>query len=54
MKTVNDYEIKEIILNPMYVTYNDFESMKTQGFNVRWMEEDEGSDKNIFILLVEE
>lgn len=53
-KKVEDYEIKEIALNPAYVTNDDFEKFKSQGFNIRWMEEDEGSDKNIFTLLVEE
>ena len=53
-KYINDYEIKEIALNPAYVTDDYFKMLKIQGFNVRWMEEDEGSDKNIFILLVEE
>lgn len=54
MKKVEDYEIKEIALNPAYVTNDDFEKFKSQGFNIRWMEEDEGSDRNIFTLLVEE
>lgn len=53
-KYINDYEIKEIALNPAYVTNKDFQKFKSQGFNIRWMEEDEGNDKNIFILLVEE
>lgn len=54
MKIINDYDIKEIALNPAYVTNEIFETMKTQGLNVRWMKEDEGNDKNIFTLLVEE
>lgn len=54
MKKVEDYEIKEIALNPEYVTNDDFKKFKSQGFNIRWMEEDEGSDRNIFTLLVEE
>ena len=53
-KYINDYEIKEIALNPAYVTKEQYQTMKTQGFNVRWMEEDEGNDKNIFTLLIEE
>jgi hypothetical protein len=53
-KCINDYEIKEIALNPAYITNEDFQVMKAQGFNVRWLEEDEGNDKNIFTLLVEE
>lgn len=54
MKIINDYDIKEIALNPAYVTNEIFETMKIQGLNVRWMKEDEGNDKNIFTLLVEE
>lgn len=54
MKKVEDYEIKEIALNTAYVTNDDFEKLKSQGLNIRWMEEDEGNDKNIFTLLVEE
>lgn len=51
---INDYDIKEIVLNPEYVTDDTFAAFKAQGLNVRWMEEDEGSDKNIFTLLIEE
>ena len=53
-KVINDYEIKEIALNPAYLTNDDLESLKNQGFFVRWMRENEGSDKNIFTLIVEE
>ena len=53
-KVINDYEIKEIALNPAYLTNDDLESLKNQGFCVRWMRENEGSDKNIFTLIVEE
>lgn len=47
------YEIKEIALNPVYVTDNYLEIIKNQGFNVRWMEASESSDKDILTLLVE-
>lgn len=53
-KVINDYEIKEIALNPAYLTNDDLKSLKNQGFCVRWMRENEGSDKNIFTLIVEE
>lgn len=53
-KVINDYEIKEIALNPAHTTNDDFESLKNQGFRVRWMREDEGNDKNIFTILVDE
>lgn len=53
-KVINDYEIKEIALNPAYLTNDDLESLKNQGFCVRWMRENECSDKNIFTLIVEE
>lgn len=52
-KVINDYEIKEIALNPAYLTNDDLKSLKNQGFCVRWMRESEGSDKNIFTLIVE-
>lgn len=53
-KVINDYEIKEIALNPVYMTNDDFENLKNQGFRVRWMREDDGSDKNIFTITVDE
>lgn len=53
-KVINDYEIKEIALNPVYMTNDDIESLKNQGFRVRWMREDEGNDKNIFTITVDE
>ena len=53
-KVINDYEIKEIALNPAYMTNDDLESLKNQWFRVRWMREDEGNDKNIFTITVDE
>lgn len=53
-KVINDYEIKEIALNPAYLTNDDLKSLKNQGFCVRWMRENECSDKNIFITLIVE
>ena len=53
-KVINDYEIKEIALNPVYMTNDNLESLKNQGFRVRWMREDEGNDKNIFTITVDE
>lgn len=53
-KVINDYEIKEIALNTAYMTNDNLESLKNQGFRVRWMREDEGSDKNIFTITVDE
>lgn len=53
-KIVNDYEIKEILLNPAYMTNDDLKSLKNKGLSVRWMEEDEGSDKSIFKIIVDE
>lgn len=52
---IDDYsEIKEIALNPAYVTSEDFKTLEIQGFPVRWMREDENSDKDIFTLLIDE
>ena len=58
---VNNYiEIKEIVLNPMYATDDQFKSLKEQGFNVRWWtEEDENKKdrnkgKEIFTISIEE
>ena len=53
-KVINDYEIKEIALNPVYMTNDNFENLKNQGFRVRWMREDDGSDKNIFTITADE
>ena len=53
-KVINDYEIKEIVLNPTYLTDDDLKSLKNQGFRVRGMRENEDGDKNIFTLIVEE
>ena len=53
-KVINDYEIKEIALNPAYMTNNDLESLINQGFHARWMREGEKNDKNIFTITVDE
>ena len=53
-KVINDYEIKEIALNPAYMTNDDLESLINQGFHARWMREDEVNDKNIFTITVDE
>ena len=53
-KEVKSSEIKEIALNPAYVTSEDFKTLEIQGFPVRWMREDENSDKDIFTLLIDE
>lgn len=53
-KEVKSSEIKEIALNPAYLTNEDFETLEIQGFQVRWMREDEGNDKDIFTLLIDE
>lgn len=52
-KEVKSSEVKEIVLNPAYVTNEDFANLKIQGFPVRWMRENEGSDKDIFILIID-
>lgn len=53
-KFINGRKIIEIALNPMYMTNDDYKSLENQGFRVRWMEEDEGNDKNIFKIIVDE
>lgn len=53
-KEIKSSEVKEIVLNPAYVTNENFANLKIQGFPVRWMREDEGSDKDIFTLKVDE
>ena len=53
-KVINDYEIKEIALNPAYITNNDLESLINQGLHVCWMREGEGNDKIIFTITVDE
>ena len=53
-KVINDYEIKEIALNPAYMTNDDLKILENKGFSVRWMREDEGNDKNIFTITVDE
>ena len=53
-KEVKSSEIKEIALNPAYMTNDDLESLINQGFHARWMREDEGNDKSIFTITVDE
>ena len=53
-KVINDYEIKEIALNPAYMTNDDLESLINQGFHARWMREDERNDKPVFTITVDE
>lgn len=53
-KVINDYEIKEIALNPAYMTNDDLESLINQGFQARWMREDERNDKPVFTITVDE
>ena len=56
--SINNYEIKEIALNPMYVTKEYFETLKiqglSQGINVRWMTKNEYAENNIFTVLVKD
>lgn len=51
---VKSSEIKEIVLNPAYCTKEYFKTLEIQGFPVRWMDEDEGNDQDIFLLEIEE
>ena len=51
---VESSKIREIVLNPAFCTKDDFRAVENRGVPVRWMEEDESSDKNIFVLEVEE
>lgn len=37
----NNLEIKEIALNPRFLVEEVYESLKNQGFSVRWMTEEE-------------
>lgn len=53
-KVINDYEVIDIALNPAYMTIDDLSNIKKTGLPVRWMEEDEGSDNNIFTITVDE
>ena len=53
-KEVKSSEIKEIALNSAYMTSEDFKTLEIQGFPVRWMRENENSDKDIFTLLIDE
>ena len=53
-KVINNYEIKEIALNPAYMINNDLESLINQGFHVRWMREGKRNDKIIFTITVDE
>lgn len=53
-KEVKSSEIKEIALNPAYMTSEDFKTLEIQGFPARWMREDENNDKAIFTLLIDE
>lgn len=47
-------DIKEIVLNPAYCTEEDVEYYKRFGIPVRWMDKDELSDKEIYVLITEE
>lgn len=44
-------EIKEIALNPILMTNDTFENLKNQGFQVRWMNENE-FDSNISVAVI--
>ena len=55
MKKINDYEIKEIVLNPMYLINSGyFEFLESKGLPVRWMEEDECNNEIMFQLVTDE
>lgn len=47
-------EIKEIALNPSYVTSDYFKMLEMQGFNVCWMTKNESKEDTILTLVVEE
>ena len=47
-------EIKEIALNPRFCINGEYETLKNQGFSVRWMTEEEMNRKSIFEITVDE
>ena len=54
-KIINDYEIKEIVLNPMYlINFGYFEFLESKGLPVRWKEEDEDNNEIKFQLVIDE
>ena len=53
-KIINYHKITEIALNPEFVTGDDFERLKNQGFNVRWINVNELYDKNIYSIITKE
>lgn len=52
--TIGSSQIKEIVLNPAYCTSEDYHFLATQEVPVRWMNEDEGNDDDIFELIIDE
>lgn len=53
-KVINDCEIKEIVLNPAHMSNDNLKSLENQGFQVRWMKEDEENDEVLFTIIFDE
>ena len=53
-KMIRSSEIKEFALNPEYFIKEDMETLINKGFLARWMNEDEGTDKDLYFIFTEE
>lgn len=47
---VKSSEIKEIALNPIFISNEDFESLENSGFQVRWMTDKEKDARRTFTI----
>ncbi len=47
---IKSSEIKEIALNPIFNSIEDFENLENSGFNVRWMTDEEKDVRENFMI----
>jgi len=50
VKMIKSSEIKEIALNPIFNSIEDFENLENSGFNVRWMTDEEKDVRENFMI----
>lgn len=52
VKMIKSSEIKKIVLNPMFYSIEEFESLESSGYDVCWMKDEEKDVRENFTIEV--